>query len=529
MSWNCGFRLSPTRNKVAPMNEKSTGDLRDASSGAKTDGIHMPEYSLDPEDWESFRASAHAALDDAIEFLRSARDRPVWRPVPEHVRAVLSEEVPLDGQPLDRVYQEFTELILPYSTGNTHPRFFGWVHGTGMATGIVAEMLAAAMNANCGGRDHGAIYVERAVVDWCKKVFDLPEGASGLVVSGTSIANLIAIAVARNAPDVAAARAHGVQDCRNRLTAYASAEVHDCVAKAMEMLGLGAANLRKIPVDDAFRINLGLLRDRIADDRKNGCEPFCVVGTAGTVNTGAIDDLDQLANVCAAEKIWFHVDGAFGALAVLSDELKPLLKGIERADSIAFDFHKWMHVPYDAGCVLIRRGDLHRASFSTRPAYLNRLPRGLAGGQDWPCEFGPELSRGFRALKIWFAMKQHGTRQFGRLVAQNCNQASYLAEAIAREADFELLAPVSLNIVCFRFRAEGLEGPELDNLNEEIVEELQESGVAAPSTTRLRGKLAIRVNITNHRCRRDDFDLLLRAIVDAGRRRIVAHLGEARR
>jgi aromatic-L-amino-acid/L-tryptophan decarboxylase len=487
----------------------------------------MTEHSLDPADWEGFRASAHAALDDAIDFLRSAGDRPVWRPVPEHVRAALSQDVPLDGQPLDQVYREFTELILPYSTGNTHPRFFGWVHGTGMATGIVAEMLAAAMNANCGGRDHGAIYVERAVLSWCKKWFDLPDDASGLVVSGTSIANLIAIAVARNAPDVASARANGIHDGRGRMTAYASAEVHDCVAKAMEMLGLGAANLRKVPVDDTFRIDLELLRDRIADDRKNGCQPFCVVGTAGTVNTGAVDNLDQLANICAAEKIWFHVDGAFGALAVLSDELKPLLKGIERADSIAFDFHKWMHVPYDAGCVLVRRGDLHKASFSTRPAYLNRLPRGLAGGQDWPCEFGPELSRSFRALKIWFAIKEHGVRRFGRLIAQNCGQANYLAEAIAHEDDFELLAPVSLNIVCFRFRAEGLDGPQLDRLNEDIVEDVQESGIAAPSTTRVRGKLAIRVNITNHRCRRDDLDLLLRAIDDAGRRRTTARLGEA--
>ena len=499
----------------------STG-VAASRSGSTPDVADASERSLDPEDWEGFRAGAHAALDDALEFVRSARERPVWRPVPQQVRAALAAPVPRDGEPFDQVYREFTELILPYATGNTHPRFFGWVHGTGTASGIVAELLAAAMNANCGGRDHGAIYVERAVLGWCKQIFGFPESASGLVVSGTSIANLIALAVARNAPDVAVARAEGVQDRRSRLTAYASAEVHDCVAKAMELLGLGAANLRKIPVDDGFRIDPEALRHRIAEDRATGRAPFCVVGTAGTVNTGAIDDLDQLADICAAEGVWFHVDGAFGALAVLSDRLKHRLKGIERADSIAFDFHKWMHVPYDAGCLLVRRGDLHRASFSTRPDYLDRLPRGLAGGEYWPCEFGPELSRGFRALKVWFALKEHGTRQFGRLVAQNCDQARYLAQAVAGAADLELLAPVGLNIVCFRFRAAGLDEPGLDRLNEQIVEDLQESGIAAPSTTRLRGKLAIRVNITNHRCRRGDLDVLLRAVRDAGHRRAAA-------
>jgi aromatic-L-amino-acid decarboxylase len=477
-----------------------------------------PTVSLDPEDWERFRADAHRALDDAIDFLRDVRERPVWRPVPAHVRAALTGEIPREGQPFEHVYREFTELILPYSTGNTHPRFFGWVHGSGMATGIVAEMLAAALNANCGGRDHGAIYVEHAVLDWCRQLFAFPQTASGLIVSGTSIANLIALAIARNGKDIAAARAEGVQGRDSRLTAYASAEVHECVAKAMEMLGLGAANLRKIAIDDDFRIDVEALRQEIAADRRDGRTPFCVVGTAGTVNTGAIDDLDRLADLCAAETLWFHVDGAFGALAMLNEGLRPLLKGIERADSIAFDFHKWMHVPYDAGCVLVRDGELQRASFSTRPAYLDRLPRGLAGGEFWPCEFGPELSRGFRALKIWFAIKQHGTRKLGELIARNCAQARYLAQAVDDAGELERLAPAGLNIVCFRFCAPGGDGPALDRLNEAIVEELHLSGLAAPSTTRLRGKTAIRVNLTNHRCRRDDLDLLLQGVIAVGRR-----------
>ena len=499
--------------------------VRARSAHPQEAGDSVAETSLDPVDWEAFRASAHRALDEAIDFVRGARERKVWQPVPEDVRAALATPLPRTGQDLDHVLQEFAELILPYSTGNTHPRFFGWVHGTGMATGIIAEMLAAAMNANCGGRDHGAIYVERAVLDWFKELFRFPAEAGGLIVSGTSIANLIALAVARNADDAADIRANGLQGRPGLLTAYASAEGHDCLVKAMEVLGLGAGQLRKIPTDEAFRIDLGRLRKQIAADRAAGCRPFCVVGTAGTVNTAAIDNLAGLADICAENKLWFHIDGAFGALAMLSEELRPKLDGIERADSIAFDFHKWMHVPYDAGCILVRDGDLQRASFSTRPVYLSHLPRGLAGGRDWPCEFGLELSRGFRALKVWFAVKEHGSAQFGRLIAQNCAQARYLAEAVAGQPELELMAPVGLNIVCFRYRPTRTDDPALaddsglDALNEAIVEDLQEAGIAAPSTTRLRGRLAIRVNITNHRTRRDDLDLLLHSVIEAGRRR----------
>ena len=182
-----------------------------------------------------------------------------------------------------------------------------------------------------------------------------------------------------------------------------------------------------------------------------------MVGTAGTVNTGAIDDLAALADVCAKENLWLHVDGAFGALIALSATLKPRLAGIERADSLAFDFHKWLHVPYDAGCVLVRRGDLHRAAFAMSPDYLRRDARGLAGGDPWFCDYGPELSRGFRALKVWFTLKEHGARRLGAMIERNCDQARYLAARIAAEPRLELMAPVALNIVCFRLRAAGLE------------------------------------------------------------------------
>jgi aromatic-L-amino-acid decarboxylase len=262
------------------------------------------------------------------------------------------------------------------------------------------------------------------------------------------------------------------------------------------------------------------LRRAIAADRRLGCKPFCVIGTAGTVNTGAIDDLAALAAIAAEHGLWLHVDGAFGALAILSPEHRERLAGIERADSLAFDFHKWLHVQYDAGCVLVRRGDLHRDAFGFHAGYLERAPRGLAGGEPWFCELGPELSRGFRALKVWFTLKEHGILRLGAAIAANCRQAEHLATRVFEHPRLRLLAPVDLNIVCFRFWRADLAPEQLDRLNAAIVADLQESGEAAPSTARLAGGLAIRVNLTNHRTTLADLDRLLEAVVDRGERRL---------
>jgi glutamate/tyrosine decarboxylase-like PLP-dependent enzyme len=484
-----------------------------------------PEDSLDPADWQAFKKLAHRLLDDALDHLRTVRDRPVWQPVPDAVRQALAQPLPVQGQGVERTSRELRELILPYPTGNAHPRFWGWVHGSGTPGGILAELIAAAMNANCGGRDHGAVYVERQVIAWCRELFKFPDGASGIVVSGTSLATLIGLAVARHHLAGADVRAEGLPGVPAPLVGYASVEAHGSVMRAFEILGLGANALRRIPADRDYRIDPAALRRAIAADRAVGARPFLVVGTAGTVNTGAIDDLSDLADICAREELWLHVDGAFGALIALSDALKPRLAGIERADSLAFDFHKWLHVPYDAGCVLVRRGELHRAAFAMTPDYLRRGGRALAGGDPWFCDYGPELSRGFRALKVWFTLKEHGARRLGAAIERNCDQARYLAARIAAAERFELMAPVALNIVCFRFRRPGFSPKELDRLNAEIVADLQESGTAAPSTTTLRGRTVLRVCLTNHRTRQSDLDLLLEATIAAGERRLSSSTG----
>lgn len=469
--------------------------------------------TLDPEDWDAFRTAANTTLDAAIEKFQSAREGRVWTPTPEALKARLARNLPAQPGDLDAITNQLIEL-LPYGVGNTHPRFFGWVHGAGSPGNLIAEIAASALNANCGGRDHVGIYVERQVVDWCRTLFAFPQSSSGLIVSGTSMATIIASKTARDRALDYASRRRGISGAR--LVGYTSEEAHACLARAFDMIGLGTDALRKVAVTPDFQIDLNDLRQQVARDRAAGLQPFFLAGTAGTVNTGAIDDLSALAKFAADEKLWFHVDGAFGACAITAPNIAPRLHGIERADSLAFDFHKWMHVNYDAGCVLIRDATAHRKAFANRPDYLAADGQALAGGEPWPVDFGPELSRGFRALKVWAHLQEHGTEKIGKAIARNCEQAAHLGALVDAHPDFELLAPVTLNICCFRYVRPGLTESELDELNENMIAKIQLDGSAAPSSTRINERLAIRVNITNHRTRIEDVELLLNALADIG-------------
>ena len=467
--------------------------------------------TLDPRDWTALRAEGHRMLDEMFDHLEHLRERPVWQPMPSAARAHFRDALPHRPTDLATVYREFAENILPYSSGNTHPAFMGWVQGGGTAVGMLAEMLAAGLNANCGGRDHAAIEVERQIARWAAEIVGFPESASGIFVTGTSIANFLALIVARTevlGPEV---RRAGIAASGQKLTAYVSAAAHVCVRRAMELAGFGSAALRLIATDRDQRIDVPALSAAIATDRAAGCTPFFLVGNAGTVDIGAIDDLAALASLAQRERLWFHVDGALGALAVLAPSLKPLFNGLERADSIAFDFHKWGQVPYDAGFILVRDAERHRAAFASPTAYLGREARGLAGGSPWPCDFGLDLSRGFRALKTWFTLKVYGIERLGAAITRSCALAQYLKSRVAAEPRLELMAPVALNIVCFRYRA-----ADSDRRNAAIVAALQESGVAAPSTTMIDGKLAIRACLINHRTEQRDIDALMGAVLKLG-------------
>jgi glutamate/tyrosine decarboxylase-like PLP-dependent enzyme len=478
------------------------------------------EETLDPQDWEAMRALGHRMLDDVLDYAQSVRQRPVWQHAPEQVKAHFSAPLPPEPQAPEDVYQEFLEYVFPYPVGNIHPRFWGWVFGTGTVLGTLAAMLTAAMNTNAGDFDHhSANHVERQVLDWCKEMLGYPATASGLLTSGCSAANLIGLTVARNAQAGFDLRREGLRTAPRKMTLYASQEIHSSVQKAVELLGLGSAALRRVPVNDRFQIDLGALQTAIAQDRQQGHAPFCVVGAAGTVNTGAFDDLQALANVCQAQKLWLHVDGAFGAWAALAPDAKHLVAGMERADSLAFDLHKWMYMPYEIGCVLLQNERAHREAFALRPAYLARSAgqRGLTGGDlPWLCDYGFQLSRGFRALKAWMSLKEHGSYKYARLIQQNINQARYLAELVQAAPELELAAPVPLNVVCFRYLRPGLDGAALDALNEQINVELQEQGIAVLSMTEIKGRRVLRVANTNHRTRREDFEILVREVLRIG-------------
>jgi len=470
--------------------------------------------TLDPNNWDDIRAQGHRMLDDMIDYIANIRNRPVWSPIPDAVRARFRAGLPRQPCDLGEVYREFADFVLPYATGNVHPGFMGWVHGGGSAVGMLAEMLAAGLNANLGGRDHMPIEVERQIVEWTRQMFGFPSKASGIFVTGTSMANLMAVLVARTDALGRSVRQRGVGDDGARLTAYTSTAAHGCITRAMDIAGFGSDALRCIGVDRSHRIDVAALRERIAQDRGAGLNPFLVVGSAGTVDIGAIDDLQALSALCREQGIWFHVDGAFGALGILSPALAPRLAGLEDADSIALDFHKWGQVPYDAGFLLVRDGDRHRDAFAAPAAYLRRESRGLAAGSPWPCDLGPDLSRGFRALKTWFTLKTYGTEKLGAVITRTCALAGYLEARILAEPRLELMAPVQLNIVCFRYRAD-----DANTVNGDIVIDIQESGIAAPSTTLLDGELAIRAAIVNHRTDTCDIDALIAAVLEFGAQR----------
>lgn len=451
-------------------------------------------------------------LDDMFDYLEDLRQRPVWKPIPPSARAAFQTSLGRAPVDLAHIHARFMEQVVPYAVGNAHPGFMGWVHGGGTAVGMLAEMLAAGLNANCGGRDHMPIEVERQIVGWMRELFGFPEGASGLLVTGSSTANLIALLVARTKALGIESRQEGIGS--GGWVAYASTAAHRCISQALSIAGLGTQALRLVPVNDRHEIDVSALSRMIAADRCAGLQPFLVAATAGTVDVGAVDDLEGVAAVAQREGLWFHVDGALGALGMLAPDVAPLLAGIERADSIALDFHKWGQVQYDAGFVLVRDAGAHLDAFSSPAAYLARQPRGLAAGSVWPCDLGPDLSRGFRALKVWFTFLVYGTDRLGASISKSCAVARYLGERIAATPELELMAPIALNIVCYRFRCD-----DADRVNNEIVQDLHESGVAAPSSTTLGGRVAIRAAIVNHRTSQRDVDALLEATLTFGRTR----------
>jgi aromatic-L-amino-acid/L-tryptophan decarboxylase len=472
--------------------------------------------TLDPTDWELFRLTGRRMVDDMLDAQRTVRDRVPWQPVPNDTKARLDEPLPLTGMPVDEVYAQFTRDILPYPTGNAHPRFWGWVMGNGTPTGMLAEMLAAGMNPHLAGYDQSAAIVERKVIGWLAELMGFPASASGVLVGGGTAANLNGLLAARAAKagwDIREEGTHGGP----QLVVYGSSETHSWAKKACDIMGMGRQGFRTIAVDANYRIDLDACRAAIESDIAAGKRPIAMVANVGTVGTGAVDDLAGLRALADRFDLWLHVDGAFGSLAALSPS-RSLVAGQEHADSIAFDLHKWGYMPYEVGVILTRDSAALINTFKPpagSAAYLASASRGTSADTTFFADRGVELSRGFRALKVWMSMKEQGVDRIGDAIQKNIDQARYLGALVERTSALELLAPVSMNIVCFRYRANIADG-HLDAFNRELLAELQLRGIAVPSQTILNEQFAIRVCVANHRSETEDFDALVDGVLAIG-------------
>ncbi|MCA9691297.1 MAG: aminotransferase class V-fold PLP-dependent enzyme [Myxococcales bacterium] len=462
------------------------------------------------------RRLGHRVVDLVVDYLEGLPARPVFQRMSQAERDRLqAAPLPTRGQDPDALVDALVEAVLPHPMGNGHPRFFAWVNPAPDPVAVVTEALAAAMNPSCAGGDHAGVYLERGVIGWLRALVghDAPAGG-GLLVSGGSAATITALAAARHR----AAERRGL-DVRHDgvvglpLTIYASGEVHSCVRKAVELLGLGARSLRTIACDGARRIDVAALRAAITRDRAAGYAPFSVVGSAGTVNTGAVDPLDALADVCAEEALWLHVDGAYGAPGVLDPRLAPRYAGLSRADSLAIDPHKWLSVPAECGCLLVADFAALRAAFSHVPSYLKARPGRGFDELPWFAEYGSQQTRGLRALKLWVTLSRLGRDGIAATVARHHDLARRLQRRVEAHPALELLAPATLSIVCFRVAPPGLDEAAIEALNRELLVRVQESGEAFLSGTELDGRFALRACVLNHRTRAADVDRLVEVVV----------------
>ncbi len=479
---------------------------------------------------EQFRRLAHQTVDVVADYLAGIGDGPVFRTMPDPVRSLLSgQRLDEEPAPVERLLAEVREHVLPYPMGNGHPKFFGWVNSAPAPAGILAELLAAAQNPSCDVGDIAALHVETAVLEWLKQLMGYPDAAAGILVSGGSTATLTGLAAARQwvaERDGWDVRRDGVRppDGRQLLT-YVSDQAHSSVRKAVELLGLGSASLRAVEVDHDYRMDAGALARRIEEDVSRGARPFCVVASAGTVNSGAVDPLARIADVCQRHGLWLHVDGAYGAIANAHPQVAAAFDGLSRADSLTLDPHKWLSVPIECGCCLVRDGDLLRRTFAYVPAYLH-TEQGLGiGGPDF-AQFGFQQTRGFRALKLWMVLRQLGRRGLRELIGRHLELARELALLIEDAPELELMTPVGLSIVTFRYVAPGVVGHDrLSELNRAIEAAVQTDGRVFLTSTRLREGVVLRACVLHYGTRSADLLELVEVVREIGHdlaRRLVA-------
>jgi glutamate/tyrosine decarboxylase-like PLP-dependent enzyme len=477
-------------------------------------------------DWEPKRARelGERALDLWEELLERLRELPVSRyQGVENVRRAVAIEVPDEPMPVDDLFDYLREVVLDRSMYPGHPGFMAYITGAGTVPGAAADLVAAGMNQNLGGwrLSPAASEIEQHLTRWLAREFGLPEGSGGLIVSGGAMANFVGLKVARDRKAGWDVRGQGVR-AGPQMVIYGSDEVHSVNQRAADMLGLGRDSVRHLPTAEDYRLRIDDLCRAVEEDRAAGRLPIGVVASAGTVATGAIDPLEDIAKLCAEQDLWFHVDGAYGGPGVLAEDLRPLFAGIERADSIAFDPHKWLYTPHSGGCILLRDLEMLPRSFSIHEhaSYVfedkERTGTGLDGN-----EMGPQFSRGFWALKVWVSLLAHGREAYSRRISHDAELARYLHRRAEERPEFETVAPVTLSICCFRYVPEDLsagQGREeyLDLLNERLMTEIQMDGRVYPSNAVLRGRFVLRACIVNFRTEAEEMDLLLDVASELG-------------
>ncbi len=455
-----------------------------------------------------------AALDWALRYFTQQSELPVYPTVgASELTARLSSPLPGDPQDPAHVLAEFDE-VARYGRHNGHPRMFGYVQSSGSFAGVVADLLASAINQNVTSwrSAPAATTIEHQVIEWLKQMVGFDPDGGGVLLSGGSFANFAGLAAALRASTDVDLNQQGVAALPGRPRIYTSEMTHMSMPKAASMLGVGKDAIIRIPVDDQLRMRPGALERQIVSDRAAGFHPVCVVATAGDVNTGAIDPLEIIANVCADAQLWLHVDGSYGALAANSPHVRGAMRGLGRADSLSLDPHKWLFAPLDAGCLLVRNAAALRRAFSEGAGYIDVVAdREMSDYAYW--DHSPELSRRFRALKIWFLLKIHGACAIQAAIDDNIAVAQHLAALIDASDDFERVAPAPLSIVCFRYRHKD------DAFNKALMVEVQRDGESYVSNATIAGRFALRACIVNFRTRREDMARLLGSI-----RRVAARM-----
>jgi aromatic-L-amino-acid/L-tryptophan decarboxylase len=462
---------------------------------------------------DEFRQLGYQAIDLLAGQMVAIRDLPTRQPVPEDLKQrFLNQPLPETETDPAVLLDAFARDILPYPMGNASPRFFAWVNSPPAPLAVLAELLAAGLNPSVAGGDHAATYVEHAVLNWLKTIMRFPSSSGAVLASGGSVANLIALGVMRHVKTSGTIRGKGFQGQSTPMVVYTSMQGHGCIQKAVEILGFGSDHLRKIPVDSRYSMNVDALKEQIRADRAAGVLPVCVAASAGTVNTGAIDPLDALADLCEAENMWFHVDGAYGGVGILAEP--SLYAGIERADSLAIDPHKWLYMPVECGCLMVKDAQAMRDSYSLVPPYI-RDDKAMP----WFSEFTIQQTRGFKALKLWLVMQQIGVEGYHDLISRDIAMAKALRAKIQAHQDFELVSGGPLSVTCFRYRPSGVS--DLNTLNKKLIEIVQREGKAFLTSTELNGQVVLRACIVNFRTTENDLDMLLDAIAEAGQRVLV--------